>query len=142
MNCKAAGIIIYKIQDGQVKFLGLKALPIFQKRSNGIYDIPKGQRDPGERPIDCAKRECYEESNLSPHNLLAGPFKCEGVWYWIAESNETPMLKNNPKTNLPEHLDWAWLSPDEMIKNCLDYLTKSISWARDEIMQHLLNAKK
>ena len=128
---RAAGVIIYKWVDSSVLFLGLIALPHLQKRSNGIYDLPKGQRDEGEAPYDCAIRECYEETMIEVHKVSAGPFKDEALWFWLAESKDDPVIKPNKHSGELEHLGYAWLAPDEMLANCLDYLKPSVLWAKD-----------
>ena len=126
----AAGIIIYRKQNNKIEFLGLAALPHFQKKSNGVYDVPKGHVNPGEDPFSCAKRECFEESGLIPDKIDIGPLKCDRLWLWLAECNGNPKIGINPHTGLQEHLGYAWLSPDDMESTCLDYLKSGIQWAR------------
>ena len=131
MNCYAAGIIIFKLEEGQTKFLGLKALPYFAKRSNGIYDVPKGKIDPGETPFECAKRECFEEAGITPQNFIDGPHNHEGLFLWLAECYQTPKIGINPHTKQEEHLGYVWLSPEQIEDNCLNYLKPAIIWARN-----------
>ena len=130
MECYAAGIIVFKIEDNQFKFLGLKATPYFAKRSNGIYDIPKGKIDPGETPFECAKRECFEEAGIIPQKFVEGPHIHEGLFVWLAECYQEPKIGINPHTNLEEHIGYSWLTADELEKSCLDYLKPGIVWAR------------
>jgi 8-oxo-dGTP pyrophosphatase MutT (NUDIX family) len=129
-ECRAAGFIIFRKRKGKHQILGLEALKKFKLESKGKYDLPKGQIDPGETPLKCALRECYEESNLKPKNILAGPFTYGKVWLWLAECDETPKLKINKKTKMYEHLDYAWLAPDDIVNNCLKYLRPGLLWAR------------
>ena len=133
MTCRAAGIIIYRLRNGKPQILGLTALPKFQIESRGIFDVPKGQIDDGETPIECAYRECFEESGLAPKKLGPGPFKHRTIWLWLAECDETPQIKNNPETGHVEHLSYEWLDPDQIINNCLVYLKEPLLWARDEL---------
>jgi 8-oxo-dGTP pyrophosphatase MutT (NUDIX family) len=132
MKCRAAGIIIYRHRkiNMQIEFLGLAATEYFAKISKGIYDVPKGQINPGEIPFDCAKRECLEETGLIYSDIEYGPYKDDGLWLWLTECNGNPSLGINPHTRLHEHLDYAWLSPEEMENTCFDYLAPSIRWAR------------
>lgn len=130
MTCYAAGIIIYKVENKKIKFLGLKATKEFSERSNGIYDIPKGRIDPGETPFDCAKRECFEEAGLQPSKFKAGPFNDTGLWLWLAECNANPKIGYNPQTGLKEHLGYTWLTGKDLEAQCLDYLQPGVSWAR------------
>ncbi len=135
MKCGAAGIIIYKkTLFGKIKFLGLKATKRFAIRGKGIYDIPKGKRDRGEKPFDCAMRECLEEAGLKPTNVIAGPFKSgDGLWVWLAECNGKPKIRRNPHSGIKEHLGYKWLTPEQLEKDCLKYLRSSIKWAKKEI---------
>ena len=129
-HCRAAGIIIYRMRNDNLQILGLMALPKFQIESNGIYDIPKGQIDPGETPEQCARRECYEETTLKPTTLIAGPYRYSALWFWIAESDDEPVLGLNKHTNKIEHLAYRWLDIDYIIDNCLDYLRPALKWAK------------
>jgi len=135
MRCGAAGIIIYKRNFlGRVRFLGLKATRRFAKRGKGKYDIPKGKRDRGETPLECARRECFEEAGLKPENIVAGPFKSgDGLWVWLAECNGKPKIGVNPQSGCKEHLGYRWLSPNQLEKDCLKYLRPSIAWAKKEL---------
>jgi 8-oxo-dGTP pyrophosphatase MutT (NUDIX family) len=134
MMCYAAGIIVFKVNnDENIKFLGLKATKYYADMSNGIYDIPKGKIDPHETPFDCAKRECFEEAGIKPNNFLAGPYKCDGLWLWLAECDKNPVIGKNPHTGIKEHLGYEWLTGENLENNCFDYLVPGISWARKMI---------
>jgi 8-oxo-dGTP pyrophosphatase MutT (NUDIX family) len=131
--CTAAGFIIYRLDHDKPEILGLVARHAFQIESNGIYDVPKGQRDNNEDPYQCALRECREESSLTPENVVAGPYKHGKLWLWLAECNQNPVINVNPHTGEKEHLDTVWLSPDNIIANCLDYLREPLIWAKEKI---------
>lgn len=130
MTCTASGIIIVRYFNGIPKFLGLIALPRFQKQSNGIYDIPKGQREKNETPYECAIRECYEEATLIPEKVLAGPFINKNCWTWLAYCDDNPKINVNPSIGIKEHLGYRWLEIDNIIDNCLDYLKPCLTWAK------------
>lgn len=131
----ASGIIIYKREGENILFLGLVALEKFQIKNKGLYDIPKGRIDPGETALEAAYRECEEEAGLRPASLLAGPFIKERMCLWVAEVDSNPKLTPNPETGEHEHLGYAWVQPNRMINNCLDYLKPYIIWAHEEICQ-------
>jgi ADP-ribose pyrophosphatase len=37
-----------------------------------LWELPAGSREPGERPSDCARRECEEEIGLTPRRVQRG----------------------------------------------------------------------
>ena len=129
-HCKAAGLIIYRIRNQKPQILGLIARKKFQIESNGIYDIPKGQKNKNETPFECALRECYEEASIVPNRVLAGPFINSNCWTWVAYSDEKPVININPDIGIKEHLGYRWLPIDNMIDNCLDYLKPCLNWAK------------
>ena len=127
----AAGIIVFQ-DHGPKKlyFLGLIALPEFQTKNQGIYDIPKGRIDPGETPLQCAIREAQEEANIDITHLDSGPYICDRLTVWLAESYQNPQIGVNPKTGIQEHLGYEWVKSEKMEVHCLDYLKPHIQWAR------------
>ena len=133
----AAGIIIFRNENNYPLLLGLKALPKFKKRNRGTYDIPKGRIDPGETPFEAAKRECLEESGIEPERIIAGPFVDGPMVVWLGEtSEEEVVIANNPETGEREHEGYQWVKPDDLKKNCLDYLKNSIEWAEKEVWDY------
>lgn len=127
----AAGIVVYQDRGpDQLYFLGLIALPKFQTKNNGIYDIPKGRLDPGETPLECAIREAREEAEIDITHLDSGPFVHDRLTVWLAESYQTPHIGSNPTTGIQEHLGYKWISGETMEAQCLDYLKPHIQWAR------------
>lgn len=134
-ECRAAGIIIFKKSSDKPQVLGLIARENFRKKGNGVYDIPKGRIDPGETPFECAKRECLEETCLKPQKFIAGPYRKNALWVWLAELDEDPVIGINPISGYQEHLGYDWLTCDVMSEQCLDYLTPFIVWAKNILLQ-------
>tara|TARA_R110001583_G_scaffold186112_1_gene346653 strand:- start:278 stop:691 length:414 start_codon:yes stop_codon:yes gene_type:complete len=127
----AAGFVIYRdLGKGNIVFLGLIALPYFQKKNNGIYDIPKGQIDKNETPIEAALREAKEEAGLTINSIDEGPFVYDKMSIWLAECFQTPTVGINPTTGIKEHLGYEWLKPETLENQCLDYLKPAIVWSR------------
>ena len=127
----AAGIIVFQDRSpDSLYFLGLVALPEFQIKSSGIYDIPKGRIDPGESPLQCAIREAREESTIDITHLDSGPYTHDRLTVWLAESYQDPYIGINPSTGLKEHLGYEWVQAEKMEAQCLDYLKPHIRWAR------------
>ena len=127
----AAGIVVFQDHGlGKLYFLGLIALPEFQTKNQGIYDIPKGRIDPGETPLQCAIREAKEEATIDITHLDSGSFTHDRLTVWLAESYQDPNIGVNPTTGMQEHLGYEWVKAELMEKQCLDYLKPHIQWAR------------
>lgn len=127
----AAGIIVFQDHGPkQLYFLGLIALPEFQTKNFGIYDITKGRIDPGETPLQCAIREAKEEAAIDITRLDSGPYTYDRLTVWLAESYQEPSIGYNPTTGIQEHLAYKWVKSNAMEAQCLDYLKPHIEWAR------------
>ena len=127
----AAGIIVYQDHGpNKLYFLGLIAVPEFQTKNEGIYDIPKGRIDPGETPLQCAIREAQEEATIDITHLDSGPYTYDRLTVWLAESYQEPHIGVNPTTGMQEHLGYEWIKAEQMETQCLDYLKPHIQWAR------------
>ena len=139
-NCPtAAGIVLYRIRKGRFEILGLTALPSQQRRCSGVYDFPKGQIDPGETSFDAAVRECYEETGLLPKRITAGPFHDETMVFWLGEvdADEKPVISTNPKTGINEHVGYKWITTEEGVRTCLDYLFQVAFWVKSELKKNI-----
>lgn len=65
-----AGILVYKKENNDIKFLLLKSIDIKGTLKNRCYDIPKGSIDPGENYYTSAVRELYEETGLKLEDIV------------------------------------------------------------------------
>jgi hypothetical protein len=127
----AAGFVIFKYTENKnLVFLALKALPEFQKKNHGLYDIPKGGIDRGETALQCAIRESNEEAGINVSRLHAGPYVNDRLTVWLAESYQIPTIGINPITGIQEHIGYEWVKPCIMEAQCLDYLKPHIRWAK------------
>lgn len=62
MKKQSAGLLVYKIEDKQIKVLvAHMGGPWFAKKEQGSWTIPKGEYDENEEPMAAAKREFKEE---------------------------------------------------------------------------------
>ena len=62
---------MYRIQDGKLQvLLAHPGGPLFKKKDEDTWTIPKGELDPGEDMLEAAKREFEEETGIKPN----GPF--------------------------------------------------------------------
>jgi predicted NUDIX family NTP pyrophosphohydrolase len=58
---------MYRRQGGGVQvFLAHPGGPYFARKDEGVWTIPKGELEPGEDALACAKREFLEETGLAP----------------------------------------------------------------------------
>jgi predicted NUDIX family NTP pyrophosphohydrolase len=67
MGKQSAGIVAYRIRNEKVEVL-LTHLggPFWKHKDAGAWSIPKGEIEPGEDALACAKREFEEETGLKP----------------------------------------------------------------------------
>jgi predicted NUDIX family NTP pyrophosphohydrolase len=58
---------MYRRRGGALQvFLAHPGGPYFARKDDGVWTIPKGELDPGEDPLACARREFLEETGLAP----------------------------------------------------------------------------
>ena len=61
----SAGLLMYRRRPGALEvFLVHPGGPFWQKKDAGSWSIPKGEYAPEEDPLEAAKREFQEETNL------------------------------------------------------------------------------
>lgn len=64
---QSAGLLVYSHRDSQIEVLIVHpGGPYFSKKDFGVWGIPKGNIDDGEKPIEAAKREFKEEIGVNP----------------------------------------------------------------------------
>jgi ADP-ribose pyrophosphatase len=75
-------------EQDQIWFVRQYRHPIGQR----ILELPAGTLDPGEKPVDCAVRECREEIGMSPGHMtdlggcyLAPGYSNEFAHFFLAE---------------------------------------------------------
>ena len=65
MNKLSAGIVLYRLQSGEVEvFLVHPGGPFWARKDEGAWSIPKGEYEAGEDPLTVAKREFREETGF------------------------------------------------------------------------------
>ena len=135
MKVGGCGIILVKHIENEWKILGLIGPEHIQKKSKGVYDIPKGLIDDGEGMWECARRECIEEAGIAIENkdLLAGPKISGFLSLWLAKTDLDPVILPNPSTGLVEHTGWKWLDFNKMESECYSYLKPFIVWAKQNV---------
>ena len=65
VNKLSAGIVLYRLQSGEVEvFLVHPGGPFWARKDEGAWSIPKGEYEAGEDPLTVAKREFREETGF------------------------------------------------------------------------------
>jgi predicted NUDIX family NTP pyrophosphohydrolase len=61
-NVRSAGILLFRrVDDGVEVLIVHPGGPLWARRDDGAWSIPKGEYEPGEEPLDAARREFEEE---------------------------------------------------------------------------------
>ena len=65
MQKVSAGLLMYRVRDGQLQVLLVHpGGPFFQNKDDGVWSIPKGEVEPGEDMLSAAQREFREETGV------------------------------------------------------------------------------
>ena len=130
----SAGIIIVRRNGAQWKYLLLRAF--------GYWDFPKGIVEPGEFPVEAAKREVEEETTLKDLNFRWGydyretePYSRGKVArYYIAETSESHVsLPVNPDIGKPEHDEYRWVSYEKAASLVAPRVRSALEWAQETV---------
>jgi 8-oxo-dGTP pyrophosphatase MutT (NUDIX family) len=106
------------------------------------WDFPKGLVEPGEDPIDTAKREAIEETGLTDLQFPFGEAYRETLpyasgktaRYYLAETHdETIRLPISHELGRPEHHEWRWVTVDEAEDLLPPRLALILDWARETL---------
>ena len=105
------------IRDGEGRIL-------LVRHFEGRWMLPGGAVEPGERPADAARRECWEEAGIlvEPVRILGvfgGPEY--GITYsngdeaaWVTTIFEARLLEGEPHAHDDETIDAGWFRPEEI----------------------------
>ena len=116
-----AGFLIQNLDNPHL-FLALETF-------DGIYDLPKGEKDRDETPFQTAQRECWEECNvyITPADLIYTEHVHLGkLILFIANTNQKPLIRANKKSGIIEHKNVIWCTPTTLINKCIPYLTNHL----------------
>jgi len=68
---QSAGLLMYRRREGGIEvFLAHPGGPFWAKKD--VWTIPKGEYEPGETPLDAARREFQEETGFTPRGEFLG----------------------------------------------------------------------
>ena len=128
----SAGIVLLRRHKSEWNYLFLRA---FRN-----WDFPKGIVEPGEDPLNAAKREVQEETGISDLHFLWGYIYRETepysggkkvARYYIAETKSSRVVFSvNPEIGGPEHHEYRWLSYDAIRKLAPRRLKDIVEWAK------------
>ena len=150
-KCSGAGVIIYyDNRKGTIANKDNDILYLFLVTGNNL-DFPKGQKDHGEYPFDCAVRETKEECGLllgrdytSSENIFKQFSK--GLVMYLGKKNGHDLFENieilpNNSVNPPKEHDYCiWLSKNECLEEknenkLYKFLIEPLIWAEEIIKQ-------
>jgi bis(5'-nucleosidyl)-tetraphosphatase len=106
------------------------------------WDFPKGLVEPGEEPIDTAKREAAEETGLSDLEFPYGdgyrdtlPYASGKIArYYLAETREEDIrLPISHELGRPEHHEFRWVTFAEAEDLLPPRLGLVLDWARETL---------
>ncbi len=112
----SAGFVIVRRVQGEWRLLLLRAYR--------NWDFPKGTVEPGEAPLDAARREVREETGLTDLHMSWGPEYHETApyrrnkvaRYYLAETHEPRVtLGVQPALGRPEHHEYRWVRYEEAL---------------------------
>lgn len=83
----SAGLLVYRISGGAAGggsspevLIVHPGGPLWAKKDDGAWSIPKGEYEPGEDPAECARREFAEELGVEPP---------DGAWIDLGEVTQS-----------------------------------------------------
>ena len=134
LKYRSAGIVVARREGGDWKILILRAYR--------NWDFPKGLLEPGELPLDAARRETREETGLSDIHFrwghdcidteMYGDHKI--ATYFLAETAQAVIeLPINPELGHPEHNEYLWVSADKARDLLPPRLQPVVDWARTRL---------
>lgn len=98
----SAGLLMYRIKNGTLQvLLAHPGGPLFKKKDEGAWTIPKGEIEPGEDLFEAAKREFEEETGITPTGPFAAltPVKQKGgkvvhAWAFQCDCDPSAIVSN------------------------------------------------
>lgn len=103
------------------------------------WDFPKGIREPGESPLDAARREVAEETGIrnlgfdwGDTSVDTGPYNRGKIArYFLAATDEVEVRMGiSPELGRPEHHEYRWLAFDEAWDLAAPRVRQVVVWAR------------
>ncbi len=131
---RSAGAAVFRRTERGPRLLVLRAYK--------NWDFPKGLVEPGETDLQCAMRECAEETGLVDLDFPLGEEHQDTLAYaggkvaryFLAETEQADVrLPVSAELGRPEHHEWRWVSFDEADELLPPRLAIVLEWARRTI---------
>ncbi len=132
----SAGIVILRKNERNPRVLLLRVYH--------YWDFPKGEVEPGETPLEAAKREVTEETGISQLDFPWGecfretaPYgKGKVARYYLAITSQKDVtLPVNPELGRPEHHEFRWATAEEAQQLLSRRLQPILHWALQQIKE-------
>ncbi|MEX1081529.1 MAG: NUDIX domain-containing protein [Halofilum sp. (in: g-proteobacteria)] len=127
---RSAGVVIVRFVEREPRYLLLRAYR--------YWDFPKGRIEPGEDPLDAARREAFEETGLSElvfrwgsvHQETPPYGKSKIARYYVAESIDgQPYLPVSTILGRPEHHEFRWVDYARATQLLVPRVRAVLEWA-------------
>jgi len=107
----SAGLLMYRHKNRRLEFLLVHpGGPLYAKKDEGVWSIPKGEVEPGNDEFSTAKREFEEETGLTPRGdfLFVGEIKQKGgkiarAWAFEGDCDPAMIRSNTFRMEWPPH---------------------------------------
>lgn len=129
-----AGVVVVRRTGDGFRFLLLRAYR--------HWDCPKGLVEPGEDPLETAKRETAEEAGIDDLAFDWGtdyyqtePYaRGKVARYYLARTETAEIeLPISPELGRPEHHEYRWCDLDEALALLVPRIQAVIAWAAGRI---------
>lgn len=130
---RSAGVVIIRETERECRFLLLRAYR--------HWDFPKGAVEPGEDPVDTARREVAEETGIEELTFPWGLSYYETepynrgrkvARYYVGQTTEKRVvLPVNEELGRPENHEYRWTTRREARALLNDRVRAALEWAAD-----------
>lgn len=128
---RSAGVVVIRFTDGGCRFLLLRAFR--------HWDFPKGAVEPGEDPLDAARREVAEETGIQELSFPWGLSYYETepynrgrkvARYYVGQTHQKRVvLPVNEELGRPENHEYRWATPEGARSLLNDRVRAALEWA-------------